>query len=261
LQTVQSPGTDYQYIGVNLRDPILRDVRVRRALAYAVDRDAIVKYLRRGLATPAVGMMPPIAWAFEPDVFRFTHDPGRARRLLDEAGYPDPDGDGPAPRFTLTMKVQSIEFSRLQSAVIQQSLQEVGVALDVRMYEFATLYADVLKGNFQLYTLQWTGGFAADPDILRRVFHSQQTPPSGFNRGYFNDPHVDELIDHATVSTDPEERQRLFSEVQRILAQDVPYISLWNKTNYAVAQRTLTGITLRPAADFLFLKDVARAEP
>jgi peptide/nickel transport system substrate-binding protein len=129
------------------------------------------------------------------------------------------------------------------------------------MYEFATLYADVLKGNFQLYTLQWTGGFAADPDILRRVFHSQQTPPSGFNRGYFNDPHVDELIDRATVSTVPEERQRLFSDVQRILAQDVPYISLWNKTNYAVAQRTLTGITLRPAADFLFLKDVARADP
>jgi len=261
LQTVQSPGTDYQYIGVNLRDPILRDVRVRRALAYAVDRDAIVKYLRRGLATPAVGMMPPIAWAFEPDVFRFTHDPGRARHLLDEAGYPDPDGDGPAPRFTLTMKVQSIEFSRLQSTVIQQSLQEVGVALDIRMFEFATLYADVLKGNFQLYTLQWTGGFTADPDILRRVFHSQQTPPSGFNRGYFNDPHVDELIDRATVSTDPKERQRLFSDVQRILAQDVPYISLWNKTNYAVAQRTLTGITLRPAADFLFLKDVARADP
>jgi peptide/nickel transport system substrate-binding protein len=261
LQTVQSPGTDYQYIGVNLRDPILRDVRVRRALAYAIDREAIVKYLRRGLATPAVGIMPPIAWAFEPDVFQFTHDRVRAKRLLDEAGYPDPDGDGPGVRFTLSMKVQSIEFSRLQAAVIQQSLQEVGVRLDIRMYEFATLYADVLKGNFQLFTLQWAGGYAADPDIIRRVFHSQQTPPSGFNRGYFNDPHIDDLIDRATVSTDVTERRRLFSQVQKILAKDVPYISLWNKTNYAVAQRTLTGISLRPAADFLFLKDVARTQP
>jgi peptide/nickel transport system substrate-binding protein len=258
LQTVESPGTDYQYIGVNLRDPVLRDVRVRRALAYAVDRDAIVKYLRRGLATPAVGIMPRIAWAFEPDVFQFAHDPARARQLLDEAGYPDPDGDGPATRFTLSMKVQSIEFSRLQAAVIQQSLREVGIGLDVRMYEFATLYADVLKGNFQLYTLQWTGGYAADPDILRRVFHSQQTPPSGFNRGYFNDPHVDALIDRATSSSDPDQRRKLFSEVQKILARDVPYISLWNKTNYVVAQKTLSGITLRPAADFLFLKDVVR---
>lgn len=258
LQTVQSPGTDYQYIGVNLRDPILRDVRVRQALAYAVDGDAIVEHLRRGLAYQAVGIMPPMSWAFEPGVFRFAHDPAQAKRLLDEAGYPDPDGDGPSTRFSLSLKVSNIEFNRLQSSVIQQNFTQVGVGLDIRMYEFATLYADVLKGAFQLYTLQWTGGYAADPDILRRVFHSQQIPPSGFNRGYFSDPRVDDLLDRATVSIDTEERLRLFGEVQKIVAKEVPYISLWNKTNYAVAQRTLTGIHLRPAADLLFLKDVVR---
>jgi len=121
------------------------------------------------------------------------------------------------------------------------------------------LYADVLTGNFQLYFLQWTGGYAADPDILRRAFHSQQIPPNGFNRGYFSDPEVDALLDRATVSNDRAERLRLFGEVQKILARDVPYISLWDKTNYAVAQRSLSGIHLRPAADLLFLKDVARA--
>jgi peptide/nickel transport system substrate-binding protein len=258
LQTVQSAGTDYQYIGLNLRDQALKDVRVRQALAYAIDYDAIIEYLRRGLAYPAVGIIPPVAWAFEPDVFRFSHDPAQAKRLLDEAGFPDPDGDGPATRFTLSLKVSNIEFNRLQSAVIQQNFRAVGVGLDVRMYEFATLYADVLQGNFQLYFLQWTGGYAADPDILRRAFHSQQIPPSGFNRGYFSNPQVDELIDHATASTDERARMRLFGEVQKILAKEVPYISLWDKTNFAVAQRTLTGIRLRPAADLLFLKDVAR---
>ena len=157
--------------------------------------------------------------------------------------------------------MSNIEFNRLQSSVIQQNFRDVGIGLDVRMYEFATLYADVLKGAFQLYTLQWTGGYAADPDILRRVFHSQQTPPSGFNRGYFSDPRVDRLIEQATASTDPAERLRLFGEVQKILAKEVPYISLWDKTNYAIAQRTLTGIHLRPAADLLFLKDVSRTAP
>ena len=258
LQKVQSPGTDYQYIGVNLRDPILKDVRVRQALAYAIDCQAIIDYLRRGLAYHAVGIMPPVAWAFEPDVFSFTHDPAEAKRLLDAAGHPDPDGDGPATRFMLSLKVSNQEFNRLQSSVIQQNFRDVGIGLDVRVYEFATLYADVLKGAFQLYTLQWTGGYAADPDILRRVFHSQQTPPSGFNRGYFSDPRVDRLIEQATASTDIGERLRLFGEVQKILAKEVPYISLWNKTNYAIAQRTLTGIQLRPAADLLFLKDVSR---
>ncbi len=258
LQLVESRGTDYQYIGLNLRDPILQDLRVRQALAYSIDCQAIIEYLRRGLAYPAVGMIPPVAWAFQPDVFRFSHNPARAKQLLDDAGYPDPDGDGPATRFTLSLKVSNIEFNRLQSAFIQQNLKEVGIGLDVRMYEFATLYADVLSGSFQMYTLQWTGGYAADPDILRRAFHSQQVPPTGYNRGYFSDPRVDALIDRATVSTDLAERRRLYGEVQKILARDVPYISLWDKTNYAVAQRSLSGIHLRPAADLLFLKDVAR---
>ncbi len=258
LQASKSPGVDYQYIGVNLRDQVLRDVRVRQALAYAIDYDAIVLYLRRGFAVPAVGIMPPVSWAFEPDVPTFRYDPARAKGLLDAAGHPDPDGDGPATRFTLTMKVSNIEFNRLQSAVIQQNFRAIGVGLDIRMYEFATLYADVLKGNFQLFTLQWTGGYAADPDILRRVFHSQQTPPFGFNRGYFSDPQVDRLLDEAAVSGDDGERKRLFAEIQKLVAAQVPYISLWNKTNFAVAQRNLTGVHLSPAADLLFLKDVAR---
>ena len=83
----QSPGMDYQYIGLNLRDPVLKDVRVRQALGYAIDRHAIIDYLRRGLAIPATGILPPISWAFDPDAFSFSHDPARARALLDEAGY------------------------------------------------------------------------------------------------------------------------------------------------------------------------------
>ena len=151
LSVTTSPGIDYQYVGLNLRDPVLSHLGVRQALAYAIDRDAIVTYLRRGLAAPAVGLLPPVSWAFSPDVMTFGYDPGRARALLDEAGYQDPDGDGPQPRFRLTLKTSNIEFNRLQSAVIQENLRQVGVALDIRMYEFATLYEDVVKGNFQTF--------------------------------------------------------------------------------------------------------------
>ena len=258
VQVVESPGVDYQYVGLNLRDPILADVRVRQALAYAIDRQAIVAYLRRGLAVPAAGMLPPISWAVEPGVRTYPFDPARARALLDAAGYPDPDGDGPRPRFSLSLKVSNIEFNRLQSAVIQQNLRAVGIDLDVRTYEFATLYADVLKGNFQLYTLQWIGGSVADPDILRRVFHSTQVPPAGFNRGYYNNPRVDGLLDRAALADIDTERRALYGDVQRIVADDVPYISLWSKTNAVVARRSLDGIRLSPTADFAFLKDVAR---
>jgi len=260
LQATTGPGVDYQYIGMNVRTPLLRDVRVRRALVHAIDRLAIVRHLRRGLATPANGMLPPISWAYEPDVDRFDFDPSRARALLDEAGFPDPDGPGPHVRFTLSLKVSNLEFSRLQAAVIQENLRDVGVALEVRAHEFATLFADVLAGNFQLYSLQWTAGALADPDILRRVFHTAQVPPVGFNRGHYSNPQVDALVDNAAASTDDGARRALYSQAQRLLAADVPYISLWHKTNFVVAQRDLSGLRLSPLADYGFLRHVARTD-
>jgi peptide/nickel transport system substrate-binding protein len=258
LQVVTDPGTDYMYIGLNMRDPLLADKRVRHAIAYAIDRQAIVEYLRRGLAQPAAGLLPPVSWAFEPAVRPFPQDRARAKQLLDEAGYADPDGDGPRPRFTLSLKVSTNEFYRLQATVLQQDLRQVGIDVDVRSYEFATLYADVLKGNFQMFTLQWVGGAVADPDILRRVFHSQQVPPIGFNRGYYNNPEVDRALDRAQLSNDEGERKRLYGIAQRLIAEDVPYVSLWTKTNVAVMQKGLGGLRLVPTADFSVLKDVFR---
>jgi peptide/nickel transport system substrate-binding protein len=145
--------------------------------------------------------------------------------------------------------------------VIQQNLRAIGIDLEIRTYEFATLYADVLNGNFQMYFLQWTGGSVADPDILRRVFHSDQAPPAGFNRGHFSDPRVDRLLDEATTSTDDAQRRALFNQAQRLIAEQAPYISLWCKTNVVVARRDLAGIHLLPTVDFAFLKDVSRRAP
>jgi peptide/nickel transport system substrate-binding protein len=256
VQVVTAPGLDYAYIGLNLRDPVLRDVRVRRALALAVDTAAIIEHLRRGLAVPATGIVPPMSWAHAGDLRPTPHDPAAAGRLLDEAGYPDPDGAGPAPRFRLTLKTSTAEFARLQAAVIQQDLARVGVALEVRTHEFATLYADVLTGRFQLFTLQWVG--VTDPDMLRRVFHSSQMPPAGFNRGFFADPVVDAVIEQATRTTDPTVRRAQYLDVQRRLFEAAPYVSLWTKVNVAVAQPWVQGVHLTPQASFATLRHVSK---
>ncbi|MBI4266313.1 MAG: ABC transporter substrate-binding protein [Acidobacteria bacterium] len=259
VQVIKAQGVDYLYLGLNMRDPVLADRRVRHAIAYAIDRQAIVDYLRRGLARPAVGVLSPVAWAFEPDVRQFGHDVTRAKQLLDEAGYPDPDGDGPRPRLRLSLKTSTDEYFRLQATVIQQNLREVGIDVDVRSYEFATFYADVLKGNVQMYQLQWVG--VTDPDMLRRVYHSTQVPPVGFNRIYYTNPEVDRLIDLATAATTDENRRKYYGEVQKIVAEDAPYISLWYKTNVAVARPNLHNVRLTPQASFWTLKDVRKVAP
>lgn len=254
----KSPGLDYIYLGVNMLDPVLKDRRVRHAIGYAIDRHAIVEYLRRGLARPATGLIPSQAWAYEPDIFQFTYDPNKARQLLDEAGYPDPDADGPLPRLHLSLKVSTDEQYRLQATVIQQQLRDVGIDLEVRSYEFATMYADVINGNFQLYQLQWVGGAMVDPDILRRVFYSTQTPPAGFNRGHYSNPEVDRLLDLAGAASTEAERKKYYGEAQKIIAIDAPYISLWNRTNVAVARPTLSGLHLNAVSNFESLKNVTK---
>jgi peptide/nickel transport system substrate-binding protein len=254
----EAPGLDYAYIGFNMRDPVVADRRVRQAIGYAINQRAIVDYLRRGLARPAVGLLPSQTWAFEPDVRQFDYNPERARQLLDEAGLRDPDADGPMSRVRLSLKISTNEETRLQSTAIQEDLRRVGIDLDLRSYEFATFYADVLKGNFQLFSLQWVGGALVDPDILRRVFHSTQTPPAGFNRGYYSNPDVDRLIDLAGAARSESERKRYYGEAQKLIAEDVPYISLWNRTNVAVAQRRLEGLHLNAYVNFESLKDVVK---
>jgi peptide/nickel transport system substrate-binding protein len=256
----QSPGLDFSYIAFNMRDPVLSDTRVRHAIGYAIDREAIVKYLRRGLARPAFGLMPPQAWAFEPDKFQFTFDPERAKRLLDDTGYPDPDGAGPRTRLSLSLRVSTAEEARLQAAVVQADLARVGIALDVRSSELATLFDDVAKGNFQMFSLQFVGGGLVDPDMIRRVFHSQQIPPAGYNRGYYSNPRVDALIDRATTALDEATRRQLYGEAQRLIAEDAPLIPLWNRTNVVVSQRSLSGVKLNATGDFSALRAIAREQ-
>jgi peptide/nickel transport system substrate-binding protein len=254
----RSPGLDFFYLGFNLRDPVLADVRVRHAIGYATNREAIIRHLRRGLGRPAVGLVPDLAWAFEPDVFRFAYDPDRARRLLDEAGYRDPDGSGPLSRLRLALKISTNEETRLQATAIQHDLNSVGIQLDVSSYEFATFYTDVVKSNFQLFALQWVGAAMIDPDMLRRVFHSSEVPPQGFNRGHYQNPQVDRLLDLATTSLDESSRKRYYGDAQKLIAIDAPYIPIWSKTNVIVAQRAIEGLHLNPVGDFNALRDVRR---
>ena len=256
IKVETAPGVDYAYLGFNLRDPLLKDARVRQAIGFAIDRQAIVKYLRRDLAQVATGIIPPLSWAYAGDQQAFTYDPARARQLLDEAGYRDPDGDGPLPRIQLTLKTSTSEVYRVQAAVIQRDLAEVGIALELRSMELATLFGDIIRGNVQLYTLQWVG--ATDPDMLRRVFHSGELSPGGLNRGHYINPEVDVLLERAAKSTNDEERKALYGDVQRTVAKDAPYIGLWYKTNVVIYQPELRGVTLSPIAEYNFLQHVYR---
>jgi len=249
LAIERSSGTRLAYLGFNLRDPILKDVRVRQAIAYALDRRPMIEYLWRGQAQPAKSVLPAQSWAYNGEVPAYQHDPEKAKQLLDAAGYPAVNGI----RFHITMKTSTDANTRLMVAVMQQQLREVGIALDIRSFEFATFFSDVQRGAFQMYGLRWIGG-NEDPDIFEYAFHSSKFPPNGANRDYYANPRLDALIDKARREVDPHARKPLYAEVQQILAKDLPYINLFYLDNTLVHTKRVRGIKLNAAGNYDFLR-------
>jgi peptide/nickel transport system substrate-binding protein len=182
-------GTKVQYLNFNLRDPILRDARVRQAIACAIDRKPIIQSLLRGHAQPAESLLPSGHWAWTGDVARYYYDPERAARLLHETGCP---AGANGVRFHLTMKTSTDEGTRLLAAVLRQQLAKVGIALELCSYEFAAFYSDVNRGVFQMDSLRWIGN--EQPDIFG-VFATENFFPKGTNRSHYSNPRLDALLD------------------------------------------------------------------
>jgi peptide/nickel transport system substrate-binding protein len=254
LTVEDAPGTQVQYLNFNLRDPLFSDARVRQAIACAIDRKLIIQTLLRGHAQPAESLLPAGHWAWTGDVARYEYDPVRAARLLDEAGYPT-GADG--VRFLLTMKTSTDEGTRLLAAVLQQQLAKVGIALELRSYEFATFYSDVTRGAFQMYSLRWIGN--EQPDIFG-VYATENFSPKGTNRSHYSNPKLDLLLDEARQSTDTARRRADYVEAQQILARDLPAINLWYRNTVVVHNRRLTHVVPTPSGSFSFLETAELAE-
>jgi peptide/nickel transport system substrate-binding protein len=249
LMVTERPGTNFAYLGMNMEDAILVKRDVRQALAYATDRESLVKYLLRGEARLASGILPPNHWAHEENVKTYAYDPAEAERLLDAAGLRrGTDGT----RFHVTLKVSTEEQARLMGAALQDQWKRVGVALEVRPLEIATLFSDLAKGNFQISYLRWVGA-NNDPDVFDLVFSSKRMPPNGANRGHYQNARVDQLIDGIRTEMDREKRKELCSEVQKILAEDGPYVPLWFTHVVSVHRREMGKVALGPTGGYEFL--------
>jgi peptide/nickel transport system substrate-binding protein len=250
LAVAEAPGTVVQYLTFNLRDPYLRDARVRQAIADAMNRPLIIDTLLRGMARPADSLIPTNHWAYTGDVTHYEYDPQRARRLLDEAGYKfGPDGI----RFHLTMKTSSDGGARELAMALQQQLRAVGIALDVRSFEFATFYSDISHGSFGIYSLRWIGG-NEDPDIFRYAFASSSVPPHGANRGAYSDPEADNLLQAAATESDQAQRRTAYVRVQQILAEELPTLPLWFVDSVVMYNRRISGVEASPSGNFYFLE-------
>lgn len=227
VESAQGIGTTY--LGINTRAPMLADVRVRRALALAIDRRALIAAKFLGFAEPASSFIPSGHWAYAPDTPRYAFDPARARALLEEAGLRG------TPRATLVLRCGSERFRVSIARAIAAMLADVGLHVVVQPTEMATLLADLDRGRFELTTLQFPE--LIEPHVLSWFFASDRIPGQGregANRWRFADTQLDAALERGRSSLDREQRRAAYADAQRRLAEQLPVVPLWHEAVVAV---------------------------
>ncbi len=228
VTVVRAPGSNFSYIGFNLEDTHTGRWAVRKAIAHAIDRQAIIRHVLAGAAQPAGALLPPSHWAGATDLRGDVFDPDRARELLQTAGYTTQNP------LRLTYKTSSDPLRIRLATIIQDQLAGVGIEVRLQTYDWGTFYGDIKAGRFQMYSLAWVG--IKTPDIFRYVFHSASVPPTGANRGRLTDAATDALIEAAERSGDLATQAPLWRRLQTRIAEQMVYVPLWYE-DHVVALR------------------------
>ncbi len=240
----------FSYLGFNLRDPALRQEKVRMAIAHGIDRENIIRHVLGNAANIATGMLPPSHWAGHPDLKPYGYDPKLAGKLLRQAGY------GEGRRLRLEYKTSSNPLRLRLATIIQYQLKQIGIDIELKSYDWGTYYGDIKTGRFQMYSLSWVG--LKMPDIFRYAFHSDAMPPQGANRGYFSDKVVDTLIEEAELEKDPKRQASLYRQLQQRLHDLLPYVPLWYEHNVLARQKDIRGYRLSVDGEYDGLGSVYR---
>lgn len=249
-QKFRYPSFSYTFLGFNLKRPLFRDKRVRRAVAMALDKREIIDGVLLGYGRSATGPFPPSSWAFDPAVPEIPHDPGAARSLLAEAGWTDTDGDGVLDKdgrpFAFTVITNQGNKLREQTAVILQShLARLGVKMEVRVLEWSSFIHDFVdKGNFDAIILGWNLG--RDPDQYL-IWHSSQQGEGRYNFVGYENPLVDRLWEEGRRTFDRAARERVYRKIHRVLAEDLPYVFLYYPDSLPTVHKRFRNVEVAPA--------------
>ncbi len=260
LNVNQFDGSNLNLLTLNTTAAPLDSVKVRQAIAYAIDRESMIRDLVQGQGKIAHSILPEESWAFTPGQ-TYHYDPAAAKRLLDEAGFRDPDGDGPQMRFAKPILFRisgSSAAARQYAGVIQNYLKEVGVPVAIETSELNVLFESLKRGQFQIAYGQWVGG-NQDPIFYRDLFATSEIPTearASRNRSRYSNPELDKILEEAANTYDHARAAPLYARAQDIVSREVPVIPLWYQANMVIAKKSVGNIHVDASGDWGFVKDL-----
>jgi len=252
LRLVSAPASLVAYIALNTRRRPFDDPRIRRAVAHAIRRDAIVRFVYQGLATPAVGPLPPNVWGARQDLVSFNYDPERARALFAEAGFSGA-ASRPLKLYIPSVPRQYVPSPERVAAVIRSCLEEVGFPVEIVAREPAELQRALWDGAHDLALTGWFGTNGDPDDFLYNLLDSDNAVgahPS--NISFYTNPWVHETIVAAQRATSRGDRERLYSQVQSVIASEAPWVPLAHPMVIFATRADISGLAVQPSAMALY---------
>ena len=238
----------YTYLGYNLLSPFFKDKRVRKAIAFAINKKEIVDAVLQGFGSPVTGPYPPTFWAYNKGVEDYNFDINKAKRLLAEAGWRDSDSDGIIDkngvpfRFTVITN-QGNKEREMCATIIQDKLSKIGIKADIRILEWSTfLHQYVDKKKFDAVLLGWS--VTLDPDQYS-IWHSSQIE-RGYNFISYKNDEVDKLLDEGRKTFDQDARKKIYNRFHKIIADDQPYCFLYVRDSLPAINSRFKGIQVAP---------------
>lgn len=237
---------------VNLKNPILSDVLVRKALAYLTDRDTISEVLFYGMDTPGTSFLLPGTYYYSEDVNVYDYNLERAAELLAEAGWTDSNGDGILDKDGQKLSIElttNVDPNRQQVLeFLQGEWSQLGIDASVRVYEWPSFIADVENGIYDIALIGWLN--LVDPDRSYLAFRTG----GDSNYGSYSNARVDELLDEGRTETDLAARKAIYIEAATIITDELPYIFLLNQGYVVVHDPALVGFDVRPTGSWKSLE-------
>jgi peptide/nickel transport system substrate-binding protein len=236
-----SVGANFSYLGLNMQDPVLKDLKVRQAIAHAIDRQAIIDKVMVKSSRIAGAILPPEHYtnktsAGNTNLTPYEYNPKLAKKLLIEACVKLP--------LKLVYKT-STDAQRVRFAtILQAQMQPAGIDLEIRSLDWGTFFEDVKQGNFQVFGLTWVG--IKTPEIYAKAFGSQSFPPNGFNRERYADAELDKLLQNEDW---PAATTRIYEQL--------PYIPLWYEGQFAAMQKNISNYSPKPDGNWDDLATIA----
>ena len=236
LKLITTPSTTVWYLGCNVKDPILANLKVRQAIAHAINKQDFITIVFNGNAQVAANtMLSPYLTGYDPDVASYDYSVDTAKTLLAEAGYPD--------GFSCTLYVQDAQVYKDASVALQGALSEIGISAEIKSMDAATFTSATSDGEHQLFFMSKT---SIDPDSMLRALYSEDSLGKSGNRTFYTNPQVDEMLDEALSTTDTAHAIDLYKQIQAIVAADIPLCPLAIEYLNAGMQADVEGFALYP---------------